>query len=480
MRYQKYVGILFAILGGLVYSCTEQEDAIPRIVVSIGDSQLDIENFGYQVELDASTPKEGQVGLWSTLRGANGIFEDVNDPNTMFKGEPGEIYTLQWTVSENGHSVSDVLDVSFKALDASLNVFFPDTVKTSFTLHLDANGTKYGGQGTWSYEGAEGATFEVLDSCVTKFIGLPNETYTINWDVTYGSQTVNTSFEVTFDSLRADAGEDQLYNIAYGEKLYGTLYPNHQEGATVKWTLLEGNGGIVHNPTLANSLFEGLENEVYKLRYEISHGGQTDADTLLYSFNRHSIWTDPEDNQEYKTVKINGLEWMAENYNRAIPGDNPDFPHSWYYGADKKANIHDGEAVDTPEERKHYGRLYTYIGAEAMAPEGWRLPTGEEVQALVDAYGGNNYAGTELKEGGRSGMEMRMSGAFVAYDHPNTGPAHSFGQGKSAYMWYQHSGEDPWNEYISMWVLLADNEGSYGNVITWAVGCGVRYVREVE
>lgn len=480
-------------------SCSDTEDTIPRLNVSVGDSMLDIENFGYEVQLDASLAKEGQLGQWSILRGDNGIIEDANNPESMFSGEPGEIYTLQWTISEGAHSKSDIMDVSFKALDPSFEVaeanqMIADTLKTSFTLSLDANGTKYGGEGHWSYQVtdrsddnlvAEDAYFVEEDSCITKFVGMPNTAYEIKWKVAYGSKEDSTTFNVVFDSLRADAGGDQLYNLAYGDGLlYGTLYPNHQEGASVKWSILENpeNGrGRLHNDTDANSLFEGEGGAVYKLRFELSHGGQTDADTILYAFNRHHLWTDT-DGQTYRTVKVNGLEWMAENYNMVVPFSDPSYPHSWYFGVDKYGIIENSdstismEPVMSPEDRKYYGRLYSYIAAEEMAPEGWRLPTGDELLELFNQYGGTTYAGTELKEGGGTGIDLVFGGMYVSYTNSTT----FYNLNLAGYYWYQHDGDDPLSDYINVMTVSASSEAVFNSVFTWGVASSVRYVRDIQ
>jgi len=80
-------------------------------------------------------------------------------------------------------------------------------------------------------------------------------------------------------------------------------------------------------------------------------------------------FSDSRDGQTYRTVQLNGLEWMADNFKYDIGYG------CWsYHNDDRNSDI--------------YGRLYTLEGAKKACPEGWRLPSDEEWQFTIWEFGG--------------------------------------------------------------------------------------------
>ncbi|MCB0595034.1 MAG: hypothetical protein KDD28_13155, partial [Phaeodactylibacter sp.] len=112
----------------------------------------------------------------------------------------------------------------------------------------------------------------------------------------------------------------------------------------------------------------------------------------------YASFTDPRDGQSYRTISLNGLDWMAANLNYAGRG-----------------KLELGVCYDNNEKNcAQYGRLYTWEEAQLACPAGWRLPTDEEWSGLIQLYqqskSADNLAYGALIEGGKSGFAAALGG----------------------------------------------------------------------
>lgn len=156
---------------------------------------------------------------------------------------------------------------------------------------------------------------------------------------------------------------------------------------------------------------------------------------------------DPRDGQAYRTIKLQGLEWFAENFRMAHPRAS--------------ASMRDETKV------QEYGRFYRYIEAGGLAPNGWRLPSQPDYQALVDIYP-EQQRWTALLPGGRSGLAVLMAGAH--------GPGGWTEPGTNSALWTSSKYVDPHRQILAFDQARRDIAFRPGSVQN-AMMLSVRYCR---
>ena len=191
--------------------------------------------------------------------------------------------------------------------------------------------------------------------------------------------------------------------------------------------------GTAANPTTANSKstdgtgigayassLTGLtENMTYFIRAYATNGfgtGYGNEITFKTLFGNPTV-TDIDGNV-YKTVSIGTQTWMAENLKTtkyrngdpiaSVAGSWASLvigAYSWYN--------------NDPANKSMYGGFYNWYAvsdSRNIAPAGWHIPTDAEWTTLVTYLGGENVAGSKLKETGNS-----------HWYSPNTGATNSTG-----------------------------------------------------
>lgn len=87
----------------------------------------------------------------------------------------------------------------------------------------------------------------------------------------------------------------------------------------------------------------------------------------LFSQNGETL-TDQRDNKEYKTIQVGNQVWMAQNLNYD----------------EKGSTCYKGKAANC----QTYGKLYGSSSAQKVCPNGWHLPSKEEVETFLSASTG--------------------------------------------------------------------------------------------
>jgi len=139
------------------------------------------------------------------------------------------------------------------------------------------------------------------------------------------------------------------------------------------------------------------------------------------SFTTQSLFNTVEDldGNLYKTVTIGSQVWMSENLKTTKYNDGSSIPNltdetQWISTIEGAYCDYDNNVLNSNE----YGRLYNWYSvsdARKLCPEGWKVPSDNEWQTLVDFLGGEYYAGGKLKETGTSHWLTPNTGATNVY-----------------------------------------------------------------
>ena len=120
-----------------------------------------------------------------------------------------------------------------------------------------------------------------------------------------------------------------------------------------------------------------------------------------------------QDGNTYKTILIGTQTWMAKNLTTTKFNDGTVIP--LVTDAATWSNLSTPACCwqnNDPARKVTYGVLYNWyaINTGKLCPAGWHVPSDGEWTVLTDFLGGDNIAGSKLKESG-----------FRHWDSPNTG-----------------------------------------------------------
>ncbi len=140
---------------------------------------------------------------------------------------------------------------------------------------------------------------------------------------------------------------------------------------------------------------------------------------------------DTRDGKEYKTVKIGGQRWMAENLNTSVYSNGDVIPN--VTDQSQWSNLTSGAFCwyenDPDFAQGEYQKLYNWFVAvddRNVCPTGWHVPTNDDLNVFLDFLGGVEVAGGNMKSTGKSRWAAPNYGAtnssyFSADPHPSRG-----------------------------------------------------------
>ena len=150
-----------------------------------------------------------------------------------------------------------------------------------------------------------------------------------------------------------------------------------------------------------------------------SHFTLTTALTLAFTLSLTAQTGTVKDSEghSYETVKIGTQVWMAENLNTEKVSCEGNAKISFANGSErgKDATFQDGKphfAYYQNRPELEFGALYNQSAVLQceVCPDGYRIPTKTEWEALAQHLGGVDKAGAKLKRGGSSGFNADMMG----------------------------------------------------------------------
>ena len=352
------------------------------------------------------------------------------------------------------------------ALDAAGQILSNTNTTARFKLRaLSALGTI-----VWN---EEQAVLTNANGLFTVQLGAINSLQTVNWS----QGNLYLQVEVLVSGSYIDQGSNPLLSVPYA-KVAGNINIDVSETGD---TLVIGSGAPIiipglsaANPPPVDGLphtcgLPGIHNET------VTYGTLTDIDGNVY-----------------KTITVNGREWMAENLNVGrfrngdqifLVTDNNGWassilqPFSCYY-------------QNEVSNACPYGRIYNFYAvtdSRGLCPTGWHVPDNFEWSLLGDAFGGSSTAGTQLRT---TGTLEAGNGLWFS---PNAGATNQSGfsavpggyrsqfgfftqKNAGGYYWAGQSAgsNDGWFHQ-----LLYDNNGLTGNIFDGRFGASVRCIRDL-
>lgn len=202
-----------------------------------------------------------------------------------------------------------------------------------------------------------------------------------------GTQTVTTASITNITQTTATAGSNVNTDGGIAVTARGICWNTTGNPTTTDSKTTDGSG----IGDFTSNLTSLIANTTYYVRaYATNSKGTAYSEQVSFKTTTvneivYGSFTDSRDGHTYKTVIINGKEWMAENL-AYLPQVNPPSgesytePYYYVYGYNG-TSVSEAKATDNYTT---YGVLYNWPAAKAACPTGWHLPTDAEWTELTD------------------------------------------------------------------------------------------------
>jgi uncharacterized protein (TIGR02145 family) len=382
--------------------------------------------------LEGNTPIIG-TGIWTIVSGTGGNVAEPNNPTSQFSGIEGQSYELNWRISNACGSFEDNVTITM-GLPPFLANAGPDQLNTTSPVTLAGSdpGTS---TGLWSIISGQNGILNEASNPSSQFYGEEGETYFLSWTLTSAcgsnSDEVIISLSCLTSPTESDAGPDQLNVQAVSTNLQGNL----PIVGTGSWTIINGTGGNIVEPSSPTSTFTGLEGNSYTLRWTIStlHCDSTYDEVEISFWVCAQSLTDYRDSNNYPTVLIGTHCWMAKNINigTRIEGNTNMLNNSTlekYCSSNLESNCDVYGGLYQWSEMMQY---VTTPGTQGICTPGWHIPTDAEWKTLEGSVDSQYGIGDQIWDltgdrGLDAGGKLKETGT-VHWVFPNTGASNSSG-----------------------------------------------------
>jgi uncharacterized protein (TIGR02145 family) len=251
---------------------------------------------------------------------------------------------------------------------------------------------------------------------------------------------------------------------------------------TLKKLKLDAGNNIIKN--VANPIGNGdAVNKAY-VTLRVSSTG----DTLFLGNNQYVIITGisvanppvkDKDGNVYKTVIIGNQTWMVQNLSTTKYNDGTSIPKvkGWTAWSKMTTPAYSWQKDDSATYKNPYGALYNWyaVNTGKLCPTGWHVPSNAEWTTLTTFLGGDDVAGSKLKENGTTHWKIDFgadnSSGFTAL------PGEYYGAnsvGGSGYWWSSTISD---SKNALMFYLYVDNGVQRGDISLDYSGFSVRCLK---
>lgn len=230
----------------------------------------------------------------------------------------------------------------------------------------------------------------------------------------------------------ADAGLDQSLCGA----TQATLAANTPTVGSGQWSIVSGLGGTVVQPTLPNSLFNGINGNSYVLRWTITNGGCTSTDDVNISFPLL-----PETPADFVLFDDNVCQGdINVGYSVA---NNPTLTYTWSYSGTGATINGSGNAISIdygPAATSGNVSVYTTNGCGNSAPLSRAVTVNQRPTATIAITGSSSICDSDQTEltitfaGGTSPYSFDLTDGTNTYSLNSNNPNYVYSTGSLTWL----------------------------------------------